>query len=81
MRRHRAAINLGASSGLADALGNVEDDAGEAFLVDPDFLIVGDLSQLAMREQRLVSMGGATNSFARKGAEDKGLPDVGKGGG
>lgn len=67
MRRHSAAIDLRASSRLANTLGNVEDYTGEAFLVDPDLLIVGDLSQLATREHRLVSMGGATNGFARKG--------------
>lgn len=47
MRSHGATVNLGASSRGAYALRNVEDDAREAILIDPDFLIVGDLAQLA----------------------------------
>lgn len=34
---------VGAASG-ADALGDVEDDACEAFFVEVDFLIIGDLA-------------------------------------
>lgn len=48
MRRHRAAIDLGVRAGLADALGDVEDDAREALSVDPDLLVVRYLPQLAM---------------------------------
>lgn len=44
---HGAAVNLGAGSGLSNALCDLEDDAREAILVDPDFLVVGDLSQFA----------------------------------
>lgn len=43
----RAAVLLDPTGGWADALGNVEDDGGEAVLVDIDFLVVGDLAQLA----------------------------------
>lgn len=48
MRGHGAAVNLGAGSGLSNALCDLEDDAREAILVDPDFLVVGDLSQFAV---------------------------------
>lgn len=44
---HGAAVNLGAGSGTSNALCDLEDDAREAILVDPDFLVVGDLSQFA----------------------------------
>ena len=43
-----AAVDLGAGAGPADALGDVEDDAREAVLVDVDFLVVGDLSEFAI---------------------------------
>jgi hypothetical protein len=52
VRRHGPAVNLGPGAGLADALCDVKDDAREAVLVDPDFLVVGDLSQLAARRER-----------------------------
>lgn len=47
MRSHGPTINLGARSRLAHALSNVEDDAREPILINPDFLVVGDLAQLA----------------------------------
>lgn len=47
MRRQRAAVNLGAGAGGADALADLEDDACVAVFVDVDFLVVGDLAQLA----------------------------------
>lgn len=57
VRSERAAVGLevgvgrgggGGGGGLgADALGDVEDDAGEAVLVDVDFLVVGDLADFA----------------------------------
>lgn len=50
VRGHGPAVDLGAGAGLADALCDVKDDAREAVLVDPDFLVVGDLSQLAAKE-------------------------------
>jgi hypothetical protein len=49
MRRNSAPVDLRPGAGLAHALGYVEDDAREAVLVDPDFLVVRDLSQLAAR--------------------------------
>lgn len=48
MRGQRTSINLRPGARLADALGDVEDDARKAILVDPDLLVVGDLSQLAV---------------------------------
>jgi hypothetical protein len=39
-----AAVALEARAGGVDALGDVEDDRGEAVLVDVDFLVVGDLA-------------------------------------
>lgn len=47
VRRHGAAVDLGVRARLADALGDVEDDAREALSVDPDLLVVGYLPQLA----------------------------------
>jgi hypothetical protein len=44
----RAPVRLEASAGGADALGDVEDDAGEAVLVDVHFLVVGDFAELAV---------------------------------
>ena len=44
----RGAIDLGTGSWLANSLSDVEDDAGEAVLVDVDFLVVGDLPELAV---------------------------------
>ena len=41
------AIDLGSAAGPADALGNIKDDACEAFLVDVDLLVVGDLADCA----------------------------------
>lgn len=48
----REAVSLKAAARFADALGNVEDDAGEAILVDVDFLVVRDLAQLAATQKR-----------------------------
>lgn len=45
--RHGTTVDLGAGARAPDALGDVEDDAGEAVLIDPDLLVVGDLAQLA----------------------------------
>lgn len=47
MRRHGSAVDLGSGPRLAHALGDVEDDASEAVLVDPDLLVVRDLSDFA----------------------------------
>lgn len=44
---HGAAVNFGAGSGASNALCDLEDDAREAVLVDPYFLVVGNLSQFA----------------------------------
>jgi hypothetical protein len=44
---HGTAVNLRARARASDALGDIEDDAGEAILIDPDFLVIGDLSQFA----------------------------------
>lgn len=47
---HRLAVLLEARlvrPGGVDALGNVEDDAGEPVLIDPDLLVVGDFAQIA----------------------------------
>lgn len=41
------AVDLGAAAGAADALGDVEDNASEAILVDVYFLVVRDLSYIA----------------------------------
>lgn len=53
VRRHGATVNFGPSTGFSHALGYVEDDTREAILVDPDFLVVGDLAQLAVRGRRV----------------------------
>ncbi|VUC34569.1 unnamed protein product [Clonostachys rosea] len=47
VRRHGPAVDLGSGARLAHALGDVEDDAGEALLVDPDLLVVRDFSDFA----------------------------------
>lgn len=47
MRRHGASVNLRASARTADSFGDVKDDARKAILVDPDFLVIGNLSKLA----------------------------------
>lgn len=44
MRRQGAAVDLGSGARGADSLGDVEDDASEAVLVDVDLLVVGDLA-------------------------------------
>ena len=44
-----AAVTLEAGPRGVDALGDVEDDRGEAVLVDVDFLAVGNLADLARR--------------------------------
>ena len=57
---HRLAILLEARlvrPGGLYALGNVEDDAGESVLIDPDLLVVGDFAQIA--EERAIEL--ATN--------------------
>ena len=43
-----AAVDLGPGAGGAYALGDVEDDAGEAVGVDEDLLVIGDLTDLAV---------------------------------
>ena len=48
VRRHGTPVDLGAGARATDPLGDVEDDAREAVLVDPDLLVVGDLAQLAV---------------------------------
>lgn len=45
--RQCPAVDLDAATGRADPLGDVDDDAGEAVLVDVDFLVVWDLAQFA----------------------------------
>ena len=57
MGREGAAVDLGAGAGPADALGDVEDDAREAVLVDVDLLIVGDLSEGTTRGYKGVLVG------------------------
>lgn len=57
MGREGAAVDLGAGAGPADALGDVEDDAREAVLVDVDLLIVGDLSEGTIRGYMYVLVG------------------------
>lgn len=47
VRCHSTAVDLGPRAGAADALSHVEDDAREAARVDPYFLVVRDLAQLA----------------------------------
>ncbi|CAG9980762.1 unnamed protein product [Clonostachys byssicola] len=47
VRRQGSAVDLGSGSRPAHALGDVEDDAGEAVLVDPDLLVVRDFSEFA----------------------------------
>lgn len=42
-----AAVDFGTRAWLANALCDVEDDAGEAVLVDPDFLVIGNFSEFA----------------------------------
>ena len=42
-----AAVDFRAGSWLANALCDIEDDAGEAVLVDPDFLVIGNFSEFA----------------------------------
>jgi phage major head subunit gpT-like protein len=42
-----AAISLETLTTGVDALGNVEDDGGKPVLIDPDFLVVGNLADLA----------------------------------
>lgn len=46
MSGHRTTVDFGTRTRCAHALGNVEDDAREAILIDPDFLVVWDLTQL-----------------------------------
>lgn len=48
MRRHGLSINLGAGPRGAYALRDVEDDTGEAVLVDVYLLVIGYLPQLAV---------------------------------
>lgn len=74
MRRHGATVNLGAGAGAADPFGYVKDDAGEAILVNPDLLAVGDLTKLAARRK-------ASNQRCACGERMKASPDVGKVGG
>jgi hypothetical protein len=50
-----AAIALQAVAGSVNALGDVEDDGGEAILVKVDFLVVGDVADRAGRPPRSVS--------------------------
>lgn len=57
MGREGAAVDLGAGAGPADALGDVEDDAREAVLVDVDLLVVGDLSEGTTRGYKCVLVG------------------------
>jgi hypothetical protein len=45
--RQGAAVALEAVAGGVDALGDVEDDGGEAVLVEVDFLVVGDFADRA----------------------------------
>lgn len=47
MSSQGATVNLGPAALAADALGDVEDDAREAILVDVNLLVVGNLSDLA----------------------------------
>jgi hypothetical protein len=42
-----AAISLETLATGVDALGNVEDDGGKPIFIDPDFLVVGNLADLA----------------------------------
>lgn len=42
-----AAVDFGTGSCFAYTLCDIKDDAGEAILVDPDFLIIGDFSEFA----------------------------------
>jgi hypothetical protein len=55
VRGKRAPVGLEAAARGTDALSDVEDDAGEAVLVDVDFLVVGDLAKLAAMEKEKVS--------------------------
>ncbi len=71
----------GAGAGPADTLNDVEDDAGEAILFDPDLLVVGDLAQSAkkflVRYFLLDALAGVANSLKQNYGMS--VPDVGKG--
>lgn len=43
-----ATVDLGRAALFAYALVDIEDDAGKAILVDPNLLVVGDFSDLAV---------------------------------
>lgn len=48
VHRQRLAVDLGGAARPADALRDLDDDGREAVLVDEDFLVVGDLADLAV---------------------------------
>lgn len=51
MRSHGTAVNLGTRARATNALSDVEDDASETILINPDLLVVGNLSQFAKSHQ------------------------------
>jgi hypothetical protein len=53
MCRECPPIDLGALTWWSNALGDVEDDAGEAIAVDPNFLVIRYLSKLAIEDPEL----------------------------
>jgi hypothetical protein len=44
MRCEGSTVDGGAAACYADALSDIEDDAGEAVFVEVDFLVIGDLA-------------------------------------
>lgn len=54
--RHGATVDLRAVALLADALVDLEDQTGETIAVDPDFLVVGHLAQIAVLGDRVSLM-------------------------
>lgn len=53
MCSHSPAVDLGAGPSASNTLCNLEDDACKPILIDPDFLVVGHLSQFAAEDIRV----------------------------
>jgi hypothetical protein len=81
--RQGAAVALEAGAGGVDSLGDVEDDRGEAVLVDVDFLVVRDLADGAGSQGSVAwsvnQRAGASGVLQKKAlALDENVPHVGE---
>ncbi len=66
MSRHGATINLRTGARLTHTFGDVEDDAGESILVDPDLLVIRDFSQFTSQTNQAILATGVTKYGKRR---------------